>query len=404
MRREEGYLIRAMNLPKTGGFTATSSAQASGTLQEPELAPVDTDITGLAMWAVVFAGGIGSRFWPLSTPERPKPLLALVTGNSLLEDTVGRLQPLIPPERVIVVTSRDIAPAIRKAVRDLPEENILIEPRPLGTAAALAWGAQEVARRAGPETPLCAMHTDLAIAFPGAFRESLGRAAAVANREGALVALGVRPTRAEPSFGYIRLGDALDDDRSLSSGGAYQVAGFVEKPAEAHAEDLAGEGALWHSGIIVGSAKTMLEKLARYTPEIAPGLDALASGNLPAFAGMIRSVSIERGLLERIARFLVLLADFGWDDVGTWASLRRARDLDDDGNGALGAVQFVDAESNVVHTESGTVVLFGVSRLLVVSLPGMTFVTTLERASDLKPLLDALPGSLRVNPGGGPGQ
>ena len=402
MRREEGYLIRAMNLPKTGGFTATSSAPASGTLQEPELAPVDTDITGLAIWAVVFAGGIGSRFWPLSTPERPKPLLALVTGNSLLEDTVGRFQPLIPPERVIVVTSRDIAPAIRKAVRDLPEENILIEPRPLGTAAALAWGAQEVARRAGPETPLCAMHTDLAIAFPGAFRESLGRAAAVANREGALVALGVRPTRAEPSFGYIRVGDALDDDRSLASGGAYQVAGFVEKPAEAHAQDLAGEGALWHSGIIVGSAKTMLEKLARYTPEIAPGLGALASGNLPAFAGMIRSVSIERGLLERIARFLVLLADFGWDDVGTWASLRRARDLDDDGNGALGAVQFVDAESNVVHTESGTVVLFGVSRLLVVSLPGLTFVTTLERASDLKPLLDALPGSLRVNPGGEP--
>ena len=155
---------------------------------------------------MVFAGGIGSRFWPLSTSERPKPLLALVTGNSLLEDTVGRLQPLIPPERVIVVTSRDIAPAIREAVRDLPEENILVEPRPLGTAAALAWGAQEVARRAGRETPVCAMHTDLAVAFPGAFRASLGRAAAIANRERALVALGVRPTRAEPSFGYIRPG------------------------------------------------------------------------------------------------------------------------------------------------------------------------------------------------------
>jgi mannose-1-phosphate guanylyltransferase len=391
-----------MNLPKSGGFTATSGGHASGTLQEPELAPVGTDITGLALWAVVFAGGIGSRFWPLSTPERPKPLLALVTGNSLLEDTVGRLQPLIPPERVIVVTSRDIAPAIRGAVRDLPEENILVEPRPLGTAAALAWGAQEVARRAGRETPVCAMHTDLAIAFPGAFRESLGRAAAVANREGALVAMGVRPTRAEPSFGYIRVGDALDRDVPLSAGGAYQVAGFFEKPTEAGARDLAGDGALWHSGIIVGSAKTMLEKLERYTPEIAPGLAALASGNLPAFAGMIRSVSIERGLLERIARFLVLLADFGWDDVGTWASLRRARDLDDDGNGALGPVQFVDASSNVVHTESGNVVLFGVSRLLVVSLPGLTFITTLERASDLKPLLDALPGSLRVNPGGEP--
>ena len=162
-----------------------------------------------------------------------------MTGNSLLEDTVGRLQPLIPPERVIVVTSRDIAPAIRNAVRDLPEENILVEPRPLGTAAALAWGAQEVARRAGRETPVCAIHTDLAIGFPGAFRESIGRAAAVANREGALVTLGVRPTRAEPSFGYIRVGEALDRDTPLSAGGAYQVAGFVEKPAEAEAVALA---------------------------------------------------------------------------------------------------------------------------------------------------------------------
>jgi len=384
----------------SSGFSTASTGGASGTLQEPQLAPVAADITGLALWAIVFAGGIGSRFWPLSTPARPKPLLALVTGNSLLEDTVGRLQPLIPPERVIVVTSRDIAPAIRKAVQDLPEENILIEPRPLGTAAALAWGAAEVARRAGRETPVCAMHTDLAISFPGAFRDALGRAAAVANREGALVALGVRPTRAEPSFGYICLGDALDSDATLSQGGAYQVSEFIEKPAEQRATELAGDGALWHSGIVVGSAKTFLEKLDRYTPEIAPGLDALSGGNLPAFAGMIRSVSIERGLLERISKFLVLLADFGWDDVGTWASLRRARDLDDDGNGALGSVEFVDSTSNVVHTESGTVVLFGVSRLLVVSLPGLTFITTLDRANDLKPLLDALPGSLRVNPGG----
>ena len=389
-----------MKIPKSGGFDPTSGGRASGTLQEPELDAIGADVTGLAMWAVVFAGGIGSRFWPLSTPERPKPLLALVTGNSLLADTVGRLQPLIPPERVIVVTSRDIAPAIRSVVRDLPLGNVLIEPRPLGTAAALAWGAQEVARRAGRETPVCAMHTDLAIAFPTAFRESLGRAAAVANRERALVAFGVRPTRPEPAFGYIRVGDPLDGDGPLTEGGAHQVAGFVEKPNEADAASLASGGALWHSGIIVGSAQVFLEKLERYSPEIAPGLEALSNGNLPAFAGMIRSVSIERGLLERAVRFLVLLADFGWDDVGTWASLRRARDLDDDGNGAHGAVHFVDATSNVVHTEEGTVVLFGVERLLVVSLPGLTFITTLERANDLKPLLDALPGSLRVNPGG----
>jgi mannose-1-phosphate guanylyltransferase len=382
---------------KPGAFTG---GRAAGTLARPELAPVEREATALSMWAVVFAGGIGSRFWPLSTPERPKPLLALVTGRSLLEDTVGRLHPLIPSERVLIVTSRDIAPAIRSAMTAVPSENILVEPRPLGTAAALAWGAQEVARRAGPTTPICAVHADLAVGFPSAFRESVRRAASVANRERALVALGVRPTRAEPSFGYLEPGAPLNVDAPLAAGGAFQVEAFHEKPSVRHAHALAEGGALWHSGVLVGSAKTVLEKLARYTVEISPGLAALAAGDLESFARMIRSVSIERGLLERAERLLVMLTDCGWDDVGTWASLRRARDLDDDGNGAIGSVAFVDATSNVVHCESGTVVLYGVEKLLVVTLDGLTFVTTLERAADLKPLLDALPGSMRINPTG----
>lgn len=391
-----------MPIPVRGSFNPSGSAAGGpGILPGPEPAAVDEQATAQAMWAVVFAGGIGSRFWPLSSPRRPKPLLALVTGRSLLEDTVGRLQPMIEPDRVLVLTSRDIAPAIRSAIREIPEQNVLVEARPLGTAAALAWGAQEVARRAGPTTPVCAMHADLAIGFPGAFRESLRRAAITATRERALVALGVRATRPEPSFGYLALGDALDPDQPLAAGGAYHVAEFVEKPDERRAATLAGDGALWHAGIIVGTAKTVLEKLARYTPEIEPGLYALSRGNLPAFVEQIRSVSIERGLLERASRFLVMLADVGWDDVGTWASLRRARELDDDGNGALGDVHFADSTGNVVHSETGTVVLYGVSNLLVVNLDGLTFVTTIERARDLKPLLDALPGNMRVDPSGG---
>jgi mannose-1-phosphate guanylyltransferase len=378
-----------------------ASDSAVGTLPAEQMLPVDEQFTDLAMWAVVFAGGIGSRFWPLSTPARPKPLLALVTGNSLLQDTVGRFQPLIPPERVLVVTSRDIAPAIRTAIADIPEANILIEPRPLGTSAAMAWAAREVARRAGPHTSMVAVHCDLAVGFPGAFRESVRRAASLAHRERAIVAIGARPTRAEPQFGYMRIGFALDPDLALHEGGAHHVTEFIEKPSEADAGALLADGALWHSGIIVASAEILLDKLERYTKEIAPGFDALNAGNLPAFVGMIQSISLERGLLERARRLLVMLGDFAWDDIGTWGSLRRARDLDDDGNGALGHVEFVDATSNVVHTESGAVVLYGVSKHLVVSLPGLTFVTTLEKAGDLKALLDALPGSMRVNPTGG---
>jgi mannose-1-phosphate guanylyltransferase len=392
--------ISAPTLGTSVGSASTTGGPA--TLEMPDTAPADAPATGLTLWAVVFAGGIGSRFWPLSTPERPKPLLALVTGRSLLEDTVGRLQPMVPPERVLIVTSRDIAPALRSAIAEIPEANILIEPRPLGTAAALAWASQEIARRAGPSTAVCAMHVDLAIGFPGAFRDSLRRAAALATSESAIVALGVRPARPEPQFGYVVTGDPLDPTETLARGGAHHVETFVEKPTEAEARRLISEGALWHSGVVISTAQILLDKLALYTPEIEPGLEALIAGDLPTFVDAIRSVSIERGLLERCKRFVVLPCDVDWDDVGTWGSLRRARALDDEGNGAHGPAEFVDSAGNIVHAEAGTVVVYGVSGLLVVSLPGLTFVTTLERASDLKPLLDTLPGSLRINPGGAP--
>jgi mannose-1-phosphate guanylyltransferase len=360
----------------------------------------DEPETDVALWAIVFAGGIGSRFWPLSTPARPKPLLALVSDQTLIEETVGRLQPTIPPERVLFLTSRDIAPAIRSVTKDVPDENVLVEPRPLGTAAALAWGAQELMRRAGPSAMCVAVHADLAVDFPEEFRRTLRRAAAYAAREAAMVSVGIIPSRPETGFGYIVPGEPLDADYPLARGGAVTVARYVEKPSELEAMGMIDDGCRWNGGILVGSAETMLAELRAHTPEVAAGLDALAQGNLPGFVGMVRATSIERGLLERTERLLVIQGEFGWDDVGTWASLRRARELDDDGNGAVGHVHFVEADCNVVHSERGTVVMYGVSRMLVVTLDGLTFVTTLDRATDLRPLLDALPGSMRIHPTG----
>ncbi|MBW7933692.1 MAG: NTP transferase domain-containing protein [Gemmatimonadaceae bacterium] len=384
-------------MPSAPSGTATTATV------HPSVAPqrVELPETDAPLWAIIFAGGIGSRFWPLSTPSRPKPLLRLVSEQPLLVDTVHRLAPVVPPDRVIVLTSRDIAPAIQVALATVPEMNILVEPRPLGTAAALAWGAQEVARRVGPHALCCAMHADLAVGFPDEFRRVLRRAGAVAAREKALVAVGIRPTRVEPGFGYIRPGAPVDSQHLLADGGVHEVSAFFEKPSAADAMTFVSAGALWHSGILVGTATEFLTQLAEKTPELRDGLDALRAGNLPAFVGSIRSVGIERGLLERGARLLVIPGDFEWDDVGTWASLRRARALDDDGNGVVGDAHFVEADSNVVHGEHGVVVMYGVSKLLVVSLPGLTFVTTLDRAADLNPLLDSLPGSMRISPSKG---
>lgn len=384
--------------PKPPSLGGVSDDPGTLTAVEPREAEVPP--TEVAMYAIVLAGGIGSRFWPLSTPELPKQLLPLVNDRPLIADTVARLAPLIPPERVLIATSADIADRIHAAIPEIPERNMIVEPYPLGTAAALAMAVREIERRAGPRTVVVTLHADLAVGFPDEFRMQLKRAGALAARERTLVAVGVRPTRPETGFGYIMPGSAIDFSTGIADGGACHVARFREKPGAHLAEEMIRDGALWNSGIYVWDAGTVLDELRAFTHELAEGMPALESGDLATFIGRIQSVSLERGLLERTDNLLVLPADFGWDDVGTWACLRRSRDLDDHGNGAKGAAHFVDSTSNVVHAESGTVVLYGVHKMLVVSLDGLTFVTPLERAPDLKPLLDALPGSMRLKPRG----
>jgi len=176
------------------------------------------------------------------------------------------------------------------------------------------------------------------------------------------------------------------------------VSRFVEKPGPLQAEEFIADGAMWNAGIYCWQAGAVLDALETHTTELADGMAYLASGKVDRFFGMVQSVSIERGLLERIDNLVCLPSSFGWDDVGTWACLRRVRELDDTGNGVIGDALLVDAESNVVHTEAGRVVVYGVNSLLVVSLPGVTFVTSLERAAELNMLFDGLPKQLRRNP------
>ncbi|MGQ0639514.1 MAG: mannose-1-phosphate guanylyltransferase [Gemmatimonadaceae bacterium] len=387
------FRSRPPDAPRPPSLTL-SGGGGLGTLPEQEVHQEVRLEADAALWAVVLAGGIGSRFWPLSSSRRPKQVLSLVGERPLIADTVLRLQPLIPVERVLVVTSADIAAAIEAAIPEVPRENLLIEPNPLGTAAALAWAAKVIARRAGPETMFCTLHADLAVGFPELFRHTLKAAARAASTEDTLVTIGARATRPEPSFGYIVAAAA---ERAL--GGGQRVKRFVEKPSPEDAAELIAAGALWNTGICIWRAQVVLQSLERHTPELSAGaMLALEMGDHATFAGLVESVSIEHGLLTRANNLIVLLGEFGWDDVGTWGSLRRARDLDDDGNGGVGHAVFVDAESNIAHAAGSDIctVLYGVDGLLVVALPGLTFVTTLEHATDLRPLLEQLPESVRV--------
>ena len=339
-------------------------------------------------WAVVLAGGIGSRFWPISTPERPKQLLPLATDEPLLSDALTRLAPLVPAERTLILTNAGLLDAIAALAPAIPRGNLIAEPRAAGTAAALAWAAHEVARRGGRDAVMLSVHADWSVGDPDGFRAALTRAADAAAQYGALVTVGVVPVRPDPGFGYIQPGESIGN-------GVRRVARFIEKPDRARAEAMVRDGYLWNSGIFVWRAGDFLDELTAHTPEVAPHLAAHGDDLAGFFGAVTTPISVDVGVLERSTRVLVLPGDFAWDDVGNWAALRRVRIGDACNNTLRGVVHALDSHGNVVHAQGTTVVLYGVSDLVVVSRDGLTLVTTIDRAADLKTLVESLPPHIR---------
>lgn len=344
----------------------------------------------MSRWVVILAGGIGSRFWPVSTPERPKQLLPLVNSEPLLVNTLRRLEPIVSPDRMLILTNASLVDAIVKVAPSVPAANVIAEPKPAGTAAALAWAASEIERRGDANGTMICVHADWAIADDAGFRDALLEAEQVAIVERALVTVGIVPTRPDPGFGYIQPGDTL-------SSGARAVTRFVEKPDRVAAAAMLENGYLWNSGIFVWRVADFLSEVMLLTPEVSAALARYRTDrdSLSEFFAEVKPVSVDVGVMERSDRVRVVSGDFGWDDVGTWGALNRVREKDSKGNAVSGTVFSLDACDNVVHAEGNAVVMYGVSDLVVISRPGLTLVTTTDKSADLKILIDALPATLR---------
>jgi mannose-1-phosphate guanylyltransferase len=324
----------------------------------------------------------------VSTPARPKQLLPLATNAPLLVDALERLAPLVPPERTLVLTNAGLVAAIAELAPQIPRAHLVAEPRPAGTAAALAWAAHVIQQQAGDDAVMISVHADWAVRDAEGFRQALATAADAAEQYAALVTVGIVPDRPDPGFGYIQPGEPL-------GGAIRRVARFVEKPDAARAAIMVKDGYLWNSGIFVWRVGDFLEEVRTLTPEIQPHL-AAHRDDLAGFFGAVTSgIAVDVGVLERSNRVLVAPGDFGWDDVGTWAALRRVRSHDEHGNALAGLVHALDAHDNVVHATGNGVVLYGVRDLVVVTCKGITLVTTVDKASDLKTLIQSLPAELR---------
>ncbi len=348
-------------------------------------------------YAVILAGGSGSRLWPASRRSLPKQFLALGDrpGESLLAATGRRLENLCRPENIVVVTAAAQAEMVRRAMPEwLAEDAIIAEPEARNTAAALGLAAVHLAHR-DPDAVLGILPADHHIADQAEFARVVDRAFSVAESHEVIVTVGIVPSRPETGFGYLEVGEPFAD-------GVHAVARFVEKPdAETARAYLEAGTYLWNGGMFFVTAGRLLAEIERYMPETAAGLDeirqALHSGGAAAAAAAERvyptlpKISIDYGVMERAERVVTVRGDFGWNDVGSWSALADYRPADGNGNIATGTVLYHEATNNIVMTDDDTAVaVIGISDLVVVKAGNAVLVVPRARAQEVRAIVDAL--------------
>jgi mannose-1-phosphate guanylyltransferase len=347
-----------------------------------------------SLWAVILAGGVGSRFWPVSRPSRPKQLLPLASSQALIADTVNRISDLVPLDRVRILAGESLSAPLLNALPHLNRDNLFIEPQARGTAPVLAWAAFQIAR-IDPDAIMISLHADHVIEPASAFLSLLADVAHVSRVERRLFTIGARPNWPETGYGYIKPGVPI-----TVAPATFAVDRFVEKPDRETAERYLREGYLWNTGIFVWPVALLLEEIERHTPEIAAALPLLAEGRVAEFFASVPQLTIDVGLLERSPRVAVASATFDWDDVGTWDAVARTRHADARGNVVVGTGHTIDSDNCIVWGEEGDVVVFGGRDLVVVRSGGVTMVLPRSRAADLKTLLAALPADVVARAGG----
>jgi mannose-1-phosphate guanylyltransferase len=354
-----------------------------------------------SMYALILAGGSGERFWPLSRRARPKQLLPLVSDKTLLEETVARLKGLIPLERILILTNAEQEKAVRKLLRNLPEENIVAEPAKRDTAAAIALGTGWVAMR-DHTAIMVVLPADHVIANRAAFQETVGLAADAAQEASELVTIGIKPTWACPEFGYIEHGKPVRLRKHPDTDAIHRVLRFREKPNADLAESFLRRGNFrWNAGMFVWSVPTVLREFNRHTPELADFVSQLrAPGNFETALrerfGKLPRISFDYAIMEKADRVLVVEAGFDWDDIGSWRAVANYFEKDKRGNAANRAIMTIDSSNNIVFEEDGTTIaLVGVHDLIIVRTPEALLVCHRHEAERIKELIGKLPAELQ---------
>ncbi len=340
-------------------------------------------------YVAILAGGEGTRLWPLSRSRRPKQLLRLASSRSLIQQTVDRVLPLVPPERVFVVTERSHADDLREQLPELPDRNVLVEPTRRNTAPALLLAALHIQAR-DPGATWASLHSDAFVGDDGEFRRTLAAAFEAAASGEYLVTTGIRPQFPATGYGYIHQGEKVRDVQGYP---LYRVDRFVEKPNVDTARSYVQRGDyLWNPGVFVWQNATLLRAYQRYLPEIYSLLTSRALDRVDDVYADVPKETIDNGIMERADNVATIPATFPWSDLGSWAELWEVHAKDANGNavGGTGRLLAVDTRDTMVYADGRVVATVGVENLVIVETPDALFVCSRDRAQDVKLIVRSL--------------
>ena len=350
-------------------------------------------------YAIIMAGGNGERFWPLSTAAKPKQFLDLFGGKPLIRHAVDRLEGLIPPERIFVITADRFVDLTRAALPMLPTENILGEPCRRDTAAAVATACGLVLQKGGPKAVGCILTADQLITPVPAFQRTLADSIAVAAASDAIVTMGIIPTRADTGFGYIECGTPYQGQETATV--FRQVRRFVEKPNKQKAEEYLSQGGfLWNARMFIWKAETMRKAYYASASDIAALIDAIAAApeiksEINRLYPFVRAISVDFAVMEHAKNILVAESRFTWDDVGSWTAVEHHFPQDGDNNTVVGEAALQNAASNVIvntAADGHTLAVAGLTDVVVVHTPHATLVCSKAELPQLKQLVTGLQG------------
>ncbi len=344
------------------------------------------------MYGVILAGGNGTRFWPLSREEYPKQVLKIVGNQSLIQNTVSRIQAFIPIAHIFIVTNPKQAEQMQFqfAPRSLP--SFIYEPMGRNTAAAIGLAATVLKKRLG-DGIMAIFSADHDIKNNEALQSAVGLAKDLAN-ENYLVIVGARPTRPDTAFGYIQVGPSLQ-----AFPNAHSVKKFIEKPEKDAAQAYIHAGnAFWNTGIFIWKVSTILAAIERYLPDLSCGLAQIEAGMGTAreatltqeVYSRLASISIDYGLLEKTDHLAMIPVDMGWEDVGSWSALDKVLSKDTDGNIVIGNVVNRGSRNSIVYGDKRLIAVVGLQEVIVADTPDATLICAKDCAQEVKPLVETL--------------